>query len=153
MRRRRGRPSPPPGAGVKIGATRSCGALTLVMMIGSACKESEAEREDRAMRDAVPMRLQPDGAIKLSDPDQKALGLVVATAAEGDLSESWTRFGVVVARPEDEAVLAMPLTGRVEKAKGIELGSDVKSGDFIAINNSFNIKKDIWRYMFTKIEA
>ena len=28
-----------------------------------------------------------------------------------------------------------------------------KSGDFVAINNSFNIKKDIWRYMFTKIEA
>ena len=28
-----------------------------------------------------------------------------------------------------------------------------KSGDFVAISNSFNIKKDIWRYMFTKIEA
>jgi small subunit ribosomal protein S6 len=28
-----------------------------------------------------------------------------------------------------------------------------KSGDFVSTNNSFNIKKDIWRYMFTKIEA
>lgn len=28
-----------------------------------------------------------------------------------------------------------------------------KEGDFVAISNSFNIKKDIWRYMFTKIEA
>lgn len=117
---------------MKLGAARSCCGLSLLMMIGSACKESEAEREDRAMRDAVPIRLRPDGAIKLSDLDQKALGLVVAIAVEGDLSESWTRFGVVVARPEDEAVLAMPLTGRVEKTKGIELGSDVKAGDFIA---------------------
>lgn len=28
-----------------------------------------------------------------------------------------------------------------------------KDGDFVAVSNSFNIKKDIWRYMFTKIEA
>jgi ribosomal protein S6 len=28
-----------------------------------------------------------------------------------------------------------------------------KEGDFVAVSNSFNIKKDIWRYMFTKIEA
>jgi small subunit ribosomal protein S6 len=28
-----------------------------------------------------------------------------------------------------------------------------KSGDFVSVSNSFNIKKDIWRYMFTKIEA
>ena len=84
------------------------------------------------MREAVPIRLQPDGTIKISDPDQKALGIVMATAVEGDLAESWIRFGGVVARPEDEAVLAMPLTGRVEKAKGVELGSDVKAGDFIA---------------------
>ena len=84
------------------------------------------------MRDAVPVRLQPDGTIKLSEADQKALGLVTATAADGELSESWTRFGVVIVRPEDEAVLAMPLTGRVEKAKGIELGADVKAGDLLA---------------------
>jgi len=28
-----------------------------------------------------------------------------------------------------------------------------KEGDFVTLSNSFNIKKDIWRYMFTKIEA
>ncbi len=28
-----------------------------------------------------------------------------------------------------------------------------KSGDFVTVSNSFNIKKDIWRYMFTKIEG
>jgi ribosomal protein S6 len=28
-----------------------------------------------------------------------------------------------------------------------------KSGDFVEVSNAFNIKKDIWRYMFTKIEA
>ncbi len=27
-----------------------------------------------------------------------------------------------------------------------------KEGDFVTISNSFNIKKDIWRYMFTRIE-
>ena len=84
------------------------------------------------MRDAVPVRLQPDGAVKLTDADQRALGIVTATAIEGDLAASWIRFGVVVARPADEAILAMPLTGRVEKAKGVELGSDVRAGDVIA---------------------
>ena len=28
-----------------------------------------------------------------------------------------------------------------------------KDGDFVTTSNLFNIKKDIWRYMFTKIEA
>jgi small subunit ribosomal protein S6 len=28
-----------------------------------------------------------------------------------------------------------------------------KSGDFVALSNSFNIKKDLWRYMFSKLEA
>ena len=84
------------------------------------------------MRDAVPVRLQRDGTIKLTEADQKALGIVTAVATDGDLSESSIRFGIVVVRPEDEAVLAMPLTGRVEKAKAVELGADVKAGDLIA---------------------
>lgn len=84
------------------------------------------------MRDVVPVRLQPDGTIKLSAADQKALGIAVAPATEGDLSDQWTRFGVVAVRPEDEAVLVMPLMGRVEKAKGVELGADVNAGDLIS---------------------
>lgn len=28
-----------------------------------------------------------------------------------------------------------------------------KDGDFKDVTNSFNIKKDIWRFMFTKVEA
>ena len=28
-----------------------------------------------------------------------------------------------------------------------------KEGSFVEISNSFNIKKDIWRYMFTRIDA
>jgi ribosomal protein S6 len=28
-----------------------------------------------------------------------------------------------------------------------------KEGNFVDASNAFNIKKDIWRYMFTKIEA
>ena len=28
-----------------------------------------------------------------------------------------------------------------------------KDGSFVEISNSFNIKKDIWRYMFSRIEA
>ncbi len=110
---------------------RSRYVLALVVVI-AACGESETEREERAMRDAVPVRLQPDGTIKLSESDQKALGIATVTAIEGDLSESWIRFGVVVVRPEDEAILAMPLTGRVEKAKGVDLGGEVKAGDLIA---------------------
>ena len=28
-----------------------------------------------------------------------------------------------------------------------------KEGDFVEVSNNLNLKKDIWRYMFTRIEA
>ena len=72
---------------MRRGSARSCYALVFILVV-SACGESEGEREDRAMRDAVPVRLQRDGTIKLTDADQKALGIVTAVATDEDLSES-----------------------------------------------------------------
>jgi small subunit ribosomal protein S6 len=28
-----------------------------------------------------------------------------------------------------------------------------KEGDFVSATNAFNIKKDVWRFMFTRVEA
>ena len=108
------------------------GARALVLALALlGCGESEAEREERAMKEAVRIRVQPDGSIKLTSEEERALGLATAAAEEGELAEDVTRFGVVLARPDDEAIVAMPLAGRVDKAKGIELGAEVRAGDLL----------------------
>ena len=93
-----------------------------------SCGESESAREARAMKDATPQRLRPDGTIQLSDQDRAALGLVVASAAEGELPESTLRFGRVVSVSANEGQVVSPVSGRVTRPPLAQLGSPVKAG-------------------------
>ena len=103
--------------------------LTLALAVPLAgCGESESAREARAMKDAVPQRLRPDGTIQLSDPDRAALGLVVAPAAEGDLPLSTLRFGRVVSLLANESQVVSPVTGRITRPPRVQLGEPVKGG-------------------------
>ena len=94
----------------------------------TACGESESARETRAMKDATPQRLRPDGTIQLSDQDRAALGLVVASAADGDLPESTLRFGRVVSLSANEGQVVAPVGGRVTRPPLAQLGSPVNAG-------------------------
>ena len=94
----------------------------------TGCGESESAREARAMKAATPQRLRPDGTIQLSDQDRTALGLAVASAAEGDLPESTLRFGRVVSLSANEGQVVSPVSGRVTRPPLAQLGSPVKAG-------------------------
>lgn len=108
----------------------SClGLLTIALAFPLAsCGESESAREDRAMKDATPQRVRPDGSIQLSDHDRTALGLIVSPAVEGDLPESTLRFGRVLSPPGDEAQVVSPVTGRITRPAVVQLGAVVRAG-------------------------
>lgn len=108
----------------------SClGLLTIALAVPLAgCGESESTREARAMKDATPQRLRPDGTIQLSDQDRAALGLVVASAVEGDLPESTLRFGRVVSLLANESQVVSPVTGHITRPPLVQLGAPVKAG-------------------------
>jgi small subunit ribosomal protein S6 len=73
----------------------------------------------------------------------------LVSVIETELSDS----GAQIASSDHPGVskLAYPIHGTREG--DYLLYTLEKSGDFVAVSNSFNIKKDIWRYMFTKVEA
>lgn len=103
--------------------------LTMALAVPlAACGESESAREARAMKDATPQRLRPDGTIQLSDQDRAALGLAVAPAAEGDLPDSTLRFGRVVSLSANESQAVSPVTGRVTRPPRVQLGASVSAG-------------------------
>lgn len=93
----------------------------------AACGESESAREARAMREATPQRVRPDGSIVLSADDVRALGLMVASATEEDLPDSIIRFGQVAVPPANETEVASPVTGRLA-APAVRLGERVPAG-------------------------
>ena len=102
--------------------------MTTIIVPLLACGESESAREARAMKDATPQRLRPDGTIQLSDQDRAALGLAVAPAAEGDLPDSTLRFGRVVSLLANESQVVSPVTGRVTRPPRVQLGASVSAG-------------------------
>ena len=103
-------------------------AVTLVTLTVAGCGESESAREAKAMQGAVPQRLRADGSIQLTADDKKALGLIVAPAAEGELPDSALRFGRVLSPPASEGQVVSPVTGRIVRAPAVQLGSTVRAG-------------------------
>lgn len=104
-------------------------SLTLWALAG--CGESEEEREEEAMRAAIPQRLQPDGTITLSEADRTALGLVVEPAAELDLQETHLRFGTVRPRLSEDTLVVAPVAGRVAGTVTVALGGTVTAGQAV----------------------
>ena len=96
-------------------------------LILSACSGSEAEREERAMKAAVPERVQ-GGRVHLSDTDAKALGMEVTAATEGDLPDTALRFGRVLPTPGQEALVVSPVTGLIPRSPTVLLGATVAKG-------------------------
>lgn len=110
-------------------ASAAVASLVLASMMSAACAGGgEATREAEAMKAATPNRVQADGSIRLTDADRTALGLVVQTVADADLSNSTLRFGRVVSPPANEAQVASPVTGRIIRPPRVQLGTTVAMG-------------------------
>lgn len=101
-------------------------ALVAVAVLG-ACSGGEAEREERAVKEAVPERVR-EGVVHVSDEDAEALGLEVTVAADGELPDVALRFGRVRPTPADEALVVSPVTGRIPHAPLVLLGAAVARG-------------------------
>ena len=103
--------------------------VTLAVMVSlTACGESESAREERAMKEATPQRVRPDGSIQLTDPDRVALGLVVAPAMEAELPQSTLRFGRVLSPLSSQGQVVSPVTGRIARPPIVQLGASVRAG-------------------------
>lgn len=82
---------------------------------------------------------------ELTDADTSSLISLIET----ELSDA----GAKILSSDHPGVRALAYTIHGSKEGNYLLYTLEKSGDFVSVSNSFNIKKDIWRYMFTKIEA
>lgn len=102
-------------------------AIALASPLAS-CGESESTREARAMQEATPQRIRPDGSIQLTDKDRAALGLLIAPVVEADLPESTLRFGRVLSPPANEGRVVSPVTGRIARPPLVQLGTAVRAG-------------------------
>ncbi len=100
-----------------------------LMFATFACAQSESEKEQAAMKAAIPQRLQADGTLHLSAADRAALGLVVEAATEAEVPDSALRYGRVVTPPGQEGLVVAPVTGRIARAPFVALGQSVQVDD------------------------
>lgn len=77
-------------------------------------------------------RVDEQGRVVLTDAQRAALDLDTVTAEDGVLTESSLRIGTVVARPQEDALVVAPVTGRLADTMA-ELGSRVSEGDALAV--------------------
>ena len=107
-------------------------SLLLPMLGPIACAQSEAAREEAAMKAATPERLLADGSIHLTDADKAMAGIVVAPAVEGGLAEVTLRVGRVRTPAGAEYIVPSPVAGRLTGTSSARLGAEVKTGDELA---------------------
>lgn len=105
------------------------GSVALVM---TGCMPSEAEQEAAARKAATPVRVQPDGSIRLSAADRAVLNLAVASVSAGTLSAGTLRYGKVQTAVGDDVIVAAPVSGRVSTAEGVVTGAEVTAGTLLA---------------------
>lgn len=100
--------------------------ILVAALLASACtggREPERESSSRSRVDA-------QGRVVLSLEERTALGLETAAAAQGSLTTSALRFGRVVARPQEDALVTAPVTGRLV-APAVALGATVEAGQLL----------------------
>lgn len=102
--------------------------ILVAALLASACT-SEPRDEDRER--TLGSRVDEAGRVVLTQSERDALGLETAVAVDGLLTTSTLRFGKVVARPQEDALVTAPLTGRLI-APTLSLGATVAQGDVLA---------------------
>jgi len=107
---------------------RWCLALCAALS-ASSCKEATDDDDEEA---APKQRVDAEGHVVLTAEEQKALGLEIAAAEQGSLTTRALRFGKVIARPREDALVAAPVTGRLVTPT-LALGARVAAGDVLLI--------------------
>ncbi len=107
---------------------RLCQLSLCFALTSSSCKRQHDEDLERA----APHRVDDRGRIVLTKDERKALDLETIAATQGTLTTSAMRFGRVVARPQEDALVAAPVTGRLV-APTVTLGARAAAGDVLVI--------------------
>ncbi len=102
-------------------------ACALVAGAGCGAHEDDDDEEARAPIS----RVDAGGAVVLTDKERAALGLLTTPAAQGTLTTSALRFGKVVGRPQEDALVVAPVTGRLA-ATSARLGEHVEARALLA---------------------
>lgn len=108
--------------------TRRCLLALALGLVVSTCKEGRDEEEHRENAS----RVDDQGRVALTPEERKALGLETELAEQGTLTTSVLRFGTVVARPQEDALVSAPVTGRLV-APTLSLGAEVSPGDVLVV--------------------
>ena len=102
--------------------------MLLVTIAILACAKGEAEREAEQRQQAIPVRVQANGTIRLSDADRRTLALEVAAAQQGSLPQAADRIGVVQNAVGSEIDVAAPVSGRIVRGPAVTAGGTVAAG-------------------------
>jgi RND family efflux transporter MFP subunit len=98
--------------------------LLSAVLLTAGCRTSHEEDEHAP----PPSRLDGSGHIVLTRAERAAIGLQTAVARKGVLTRSSLRFGKVVGRPQENALVVAPVTGRLALPK-VALGAHVSAAD------------------------
>lgn len=114
-------------------AVRWTVALALLLFVGAAlavagCEGRESEDEEEALPGD---RVDELGRVILTAAERAALDLRTEAVQDGTLEVIRLRFGIVIPRPEDDAVVIAPVVGRLAAPLSM-LGAKVDEGDEIA---------------------
>lgn len=100
--------------------------LLVVALVSAGCQAGHGGDDDDQA--PVPQRLDAHGHIVLTGTERTAIGLETALAKQGVLTSSSLRFGKVVGRPQDSALVVAPVSGRLSVPR-VDLGAHVSKGD------------------------
>jgi len=109
-------------------ARRSLLILLALALLAPACRRPPGDEEEAALA-VLPERVDARGRVLLTAEEREALGIETTTARTGDMAIRALRFGTVVARPQEEAVVVAPVTARLATPPAVALGSAVQAGD------------------------
>ncbi len=97
-----------------------------LLAVAAAAATVAACRARDAPRELLPPA--PAGAVRLSEQQQRALGLELVVAREGDLPDVSLRFGRVRARLGEDALVVSPVAGRIDRPAPVALGESLVAG-------------------------
>src|SRR5262245_17114776 len=83
--------------------------LLFLLLFSLSCRGDQSDDENVMRR----RRVDEHGRIVLAPQERAAIGLEMAAAEQGTLTTSALRFGRVVARPQEDALVIAPVTGRL----------------------------------------
>jgi cobalt-zinc-cadmium efflux system membrane fusion protein len=103
--------------------------VLLIHLVAMAACGERGENDEEAPRK---QRTDDQGRVALTKAERAALDLAVVAVHDGTLTTATLRFGTVIARPQEDALVVAPVTGRLA-APVAALGASVDQGAVLVV--------------------